>query len=310
MSKNNVASRRPLTRSWRMQGPLHAMVVPGLIFVAVFNYLPMYGLVAAFQEYDVIGGFSGSPWVGFEQFKIFFQDASFWSAFRNTVAINALNLLVGFVTPIILALMIYELRDSWFKKITQTVSYLPHFLSWVILGGMVISWLLSDGIINKTLMALGIIDKPILFMIDPNYYWWIAVLSNVWKEVGWNTILYLAAMAGIDPTLFEAAKVDGANRLRQIMHITLPAIRGIITLMLVLTVGGLFGSNVDQTMILKNALNADKAEVLGTYVITTGFSNGDFSYATAIGLFLSVIALITTVGAYFATRKLNDRSIF
>lgn len=302
--------RRSPSKSWRQQWPLQAMVLPGILFVVVFSYLPMYGLVAAFQNYDVVSGFIGSEWVGLAQFTMFFQDASFWSAFWNTLAINGLNLAFGFVSPIILALMIYELKDGWFKKATQTISYLPHFLSWVILGGMVISWLMSDGLVNQALLKLGVIDQPILFMIEPRYYWWIAVLSNIWKEVGWGTILYLAAMAGIDPGLYEAAKVDGAGRLRQIWSITLPSIRGIITLMLVLSVGGLLGSNVDQTMILKNAENAEKAEVLGTYVITTGLSNGDFSYATAIGLFLSVIALVTTLLSYYLTRRLNDRSIF
>ena len=201
--------------------------------------------------------------------------------------------MIGFTAPIILSILIFELKNGWFKKIVQTVSYLPHFLSWIVVGGMLLSWLSTTGIINELLVGFGILDQPRNFMIEANSYWLIAVLSDVWKEAGWGTIIYLATMSGIDPTYYEAAKMDGATKLQQIFHITLPLMKFIISLMFILAVGGLLGSNLDQTLVLINPLNASHAEVINSYVYKVGLAQGDFSYATAVGLAVSVVSLIS-----------------
>ncbi|MEI8095404.1 MAG: ABC transporter permease subunit [Spirochaetales bacterium] len=305
-----MVPQRPFWERWKKQAALQSFVWPGILFILIFSYIPMYGIVIAFQDYTVVDQISNSKWVGLDKFAAFLNDQQFWRAVGNTIAISIGKLAIGFPAPIILALLLNELRARRFKKFTQTVSYLPHFLSWVILGGMLVSWLATDGILNQLLMALGVIQKPIAYLVKPDYYWAIAVLSEVWKEMGWGTILYLAAMSGIDPTLYEAAKVDGAKRLQQVWHITLPSIRGIIALMLVLAVGGLLGSNLDQALVLQRPLNLKKSEVIDSFVFKLGIQQGDFSYATAVGLFTSVIALGLILFTNFVTRKLNDRSIF
>ena len=289
-------------RQWELQ----SMIWPGIVFMIIFNFLPIYGLVIAFKQYTVMDTFDTAPWVGLENFRIIMEDKFFWESVVNTLAISLLKLAVGFVIPILLAIMIYELHSQRFKRIVQTVSYLPHFLSWIVLGGMLINWLSTTGLFNEILLALGIISQPKNILLDADKYWWIAVLSDIWKEAGWGTILYLAAMTTIDPTYYEAAKIDGANRLKQIWHITLPNIRMIISLNLILTVSGLLGSNLDQALVLMNAQNRERAEVINSYVFRMGIAQGDFSYATAVGLGVSIISLILLLMANKVTSKLND----
>jgi putative aldouronate transport system permease protein len=202
--------------------------------------------------------------------------------------------------------MIYELSGGRFKKIVQTISYLPHFLSWIVLGGMLIAWFSSSGMINEILLNLGIISKPVNILLDANKYWWIATLSDIWKEAGWGTILYLAIMSKIDPTYYEAAKIDGASRMRQIWNITIPNMKPIISLNLILTVSGLLGSNLDQTLVLMNSQNREKAEVINSYVYRMGMTQGDFSYATAVGLGVSIVSVILLICANKVSSKLND----
>ncbi|MNV48798.1 putative multiple-sugar transport system permease YteP [compost metagenome] len=202
--------------------------------------------------------------------------------------------------------MIYELSGGRFKKIVQTISYLPHFLSWIVLGGMLIAWFSSSGMFNEILLNLGIISKPVNILLDANKYWWIATLSDIWKEAGWGTILYLAIMSKIDPTYYEAAKIDGASRMRQIWNITLPNMKPIISLNLILTVSGLLGSNLDQTLVLMNSQNRAKAEVINSYVYRMGMTQGDFSYATAVGLGVSIVSVILLISANKVSSKLND----
>jgi putative aldouronate transport system permease protein len=289
-------------RQWELQ----SMIWPGIVFMIIFNFLPIYGLVIAFKRYTVIDTFETAPWVGLENFRIILEDKFFWESVVNTLAISLLKLAVGFVIPIILAVMIHELHYRRFKRIVQTISYLPHFLSWIVLGGMLINWLSTTGLFNVLLLKLGIISQPKNYLLDADKYWWIAVLSDIWKEAGWGTILYLAAMTTIDPTYYEAARIDGANRLRQIWHITLPNIRLIISLNLILTISGLFGSNLDQALVLMNAQNRERAEVINSYVFRMGIAQGDFSYATAVGLGVSIISLLLLIMANKATTKLND----
>lgn len=291
---------------FKNQWELQSMVLPGIIFLIIFSYIPMYGVLIAFKHYTALDTFSTAPWVGFENFKIILSDRYFWDAMANTVGISFLKLAIGFFAPIILAIMIYELHDGPFKRFMQTVSYLPHFLSWIVLGGMLITWFSTTGLFNQMLMSVGLLSKPQNFLLDEDKYWWIATLSDVWKEVGWGTILYLAVMSKIDPTYYEAAKMDGANRFKQIWHITIPLMKNIINLNLILAVSGIFGSNLDQTLVLMNTQNQAKAEVLSSYVYRIGMTQGDFSYATAVDLGMSIVSLILLLTSHKITTKLND----
>lgn len=289
-------------RQWELQ----SMILPGVIFMIIFCYIPIYGLSIAFKSYTVIDTLDTAPWVGLYNFKIIMSDKYFWDAVINTLGISFLKLAIGFVIPIILAIMIYEVSIGRFKKFVQTISYLPHFLSWIVLGGMLITWFSTSGLFNQLLLSLRIISQPQNILLDPNKYWWIATLSDIWKEAGWGTILYLAIMAKIDPTYYEAAKIDGASRLRQIWNITLPNMKTIINLNLILTISGLLGSNLDQTLVLMNSQNREKAEVINSYVYRMGMTQGDFSYATAVGLGVSIVSVILLVSANKVTSKLND----
>ncbi|RAR41553.1 sugar ABC transporter permease [Paenibacillus sp. MDMC362] len=291
---------------YKRQWELQSMIIPGVIFMFIFCYIPIYGLTIAFKNYTVIDTLDSAPWVGLDNFKIILSDKYFWDSVVNTLGISFLKLAIGFVIPIILAIMIYEVGMGRFKKIVQTVSYLPHFLSWIVLGGMLITWFSTSGLFNEILLALGLISQPQNILLDPSKYWWIATLSDIWKEAGWGTILYLAIMAKIDPTYYEAARIDGASRLRQIWNITIPNMKMIISLNLILTVSGLLGSNLDQTLVLMNSQNREKAEVINSYVYRMGMTQGDFSYATAVGLGVSIISVILLVTANKVTSKLND----
>ncbi|SMF87093.1 carbohydrate ABC transporter membrane protein 1, CUT1 family [Paenibacillus uliginis N3/975] len=291
---------------YKRQWELQSMILPGIIFMFIFCYVPIYGLTIAFKNYTVIDTLDSAPWVGLDNFKIILSDKYFWDSVVNTLGISFLKLAIGFVIPIILAIMIYEVSMGRFKKFVQTISYLPHFLSWIVLGGMLITWFSTSGLLNEILLSLGLISQPQNILLDPNKYWWIATLSDIWKEAGWGTILYLAIMAKIDPTYYEAAKIDGASRLRQIWNITIPNMKMIISLNLILTVSGLLGSNLDQTLVLMNSQNREKAEVINSYVYRMGMTQGDFSYATAVGLGVSIVSVILLVTANKVTSKLND----
>jgi len=305
MQANNLANR------FKRQLPLQLMVLPGIIFLIIFAYMPIYGLSVAFMRYRTFDTFQTAPWVGFENFRIAFTDRFFWDSVVNTLGISALKLLICFPVPIVLAVLISELPGGRFKKTVQTVSYLPHFLSWVVLGGMLINWLSTTGIVSNILLALGLIGKPTNFLVQPDKYWMIAVLSDLWKEAGWNTILYLAVITGIDPSMYEAARIDGAGKLQQILSITLPQMRRIMALTFTLSVGSLLGSNLDQTLVLMNSINRPKAEVINSYVFNIGIAQGDFSYATAVGLAISIVSLILVLTTNAVTKKLNDsESIF
>ncbi|MGX7418032.1 ABC transporter permease [Carnobacterium gallinarum] len=294
----------------KKQSFYQAMVLPSVIFMIIFNFVPMYGIIIAFKDYSVLDTIGNAPWVGLDYFKEFFSDPKFWLVVKNTFGISFFKLIIGFPLAILLAVLVNELFNAKFKKMVQTVSYLPHFLSWVILGGMFISWLSDSGLVNNLLMDASIIKEPIAFLTKPNYYWGIAVISDVWKEVGWNTILYIAAMTGINPALYEAAKMDGASKFQQIIKITIPSIRNIIALTLVLAVGGLLNSNLDQTLVLQNPVNYSASEVINSYVFKLGIQQGDFSYSTAVGLFTSVVSLVLVVASHYATKKISDTSVF
>ena len=254
------------------QWQLQSMVLPGIAFMFIFTYIPIYGLIIAFKSYTVVDTIKDAPWVGLENFRIIMNDQFFWESVVNTLGISLLKLLCGFFIPIVLAIMIFEVKSGPFKRVVQTVSYLPHFLSWIILGGMLISWLSTSGLLNQVLEGVGMIEPGAgpNYLLDADKYWWIAVLSDIWKEAGWGTILYLATMSRIDPTFYEAARMDGANKLKQIWYITIPMLKPIISLNLILNVSGLLGSNLDQTLVLMNSQNQAKSEVINSYVYQWG----------------------------------------
>ncbi|WP_312496514.1 ABC transporter permease [Anaerosporobacter sp.] len=301
--------RQGFLKTVKKQAGLQSMVLPGVIFMIIFCFMPIYGLSIAFKNYTVVDTLATAKWVGFDNFMIAFRDKFFWKSVVNTLGISFLKLLIGFTIPIILSVMIYEIKDGPFKRIMQTISYLPHFLSWIVLGGMMISWMSTTGMFNEILLSLGVISEPRNILLDADKYWLIAVLSDVWKEAGWGTILYLAAMAGIDSTYYEAARIDGASRIKQILHITLPLLKTIICLNFILTVSGLLKSNLDQTLVLMNSQNRVKAEVIDSYVYRMGITQGDFSYAAAVGLGVSIVSLILLLSANYLTSKINDESV-
>ncbi|HHW58442.1 MAG TPA: sugar ABC transporter permease [Clostridia bacterium] len=276
----------------------------------IFNYIPMYGLVIAFKDFNIVKPISDAPWVGLKHFIEFVNDDNFLNVLTNTLGISLLKLLIGFPLPIIFALLLNELTSLKFKKAVQTISYLPHFLSWVILGGIIINWLSDIGLINDILIKMKILKEPISFLGDPQYFWWIAVISDVWKELGWSAIIYLAAIAGIDPEMYEAAIIDGASRLQKIWYITLPAIKPTITILFILAVSGIFNSNFDQILVLRNSLNASASDVIDIYVYRMGIQNANYSYATAAGLLKSIVSMILLLIANEISKRLNETSLF
>lgn len=289
---------------------LQAMALLGVIWMLVFNYIPMGGIVIAFKKFKITRTIAEAPWVGLQYFKEFFMDDNFINIMQNTLGISLLKLFIGFPLPIIFALLLNEIRNVKFKKLAQTISYLPHFLSWVVLGGIMVTWFSKTGVINDFLVATHILDKPVSFLGDPKYFWGLSVISDSWKELGWSAIIYLAAIAGVDQQMYEAATVDGATKLQKIFKITIPSITGTIALMLILQISGLLNSNFDQILILKNQINVSRSQVIDTYVYQVGMTMGKYSYATAVGLFKSVIALILLVIANKTSKKCLGRSLY
>lgn len=289
---------------------LQMMALMGIAWIVVFNYIPMYGIIIAFKDYSIIKKLSDVPWVGFKWFLEVFTDENFIPVMRNTLGISLLKLFIGFPLPIIFAILLNELSGSKFKRFVQTVSYLPHFLSWVILGGILIAWLSDTGLFNELLSLVNPAHVANNYMAKPQYFWSIAVFSEIWKELGWNAIIYLAAISGIDAEMYEAARVDGANRLQKIIYITLPSITGTISILFVLAVAGLLTTNFEQILVLKNSLNAPMAEVIDTYVYRMGIQAARFSYATAAGLFKSVIAFGLLLIANKVTKKLSGHGLY
>lgn len=301
---------KAFAKKWWNQKYLQLMVIPGIIWMLIFNYLPMGGIIIAFKKFKITRTIAEAPWVGLKYFQDFFNDINFSDIMTNTIGISLLKLIIGFPLPIVFALLINEIRGIRFKKISQTISYLPHFLSWVVLGGILTNWLSKTGVINDLLMALNVIKQPISFLGEPKAFWGIVLISDIWKELGWSAILYLAAIAGVDQQIYEAATVDGANKLQKILYITLPSITGTIAIMLILQISGLLNSNFDQILILKNQINISRSQVIDTYVYQVGMTQGNYSYATAVGLFKSVIALFLLLIANKSSKKLLGRSLY
>lgn len=306
---------RPVWARLKEQRLLFLLILPAFVVTLLFSYAPMFGLYIAFINYAPTGGsffaqLANSEFVGWDWFEYFFVNGDFFMIMRNTLAQSFLSLLFGFPMPIILALMINEMGRSWFKKLFQTVSYMPHFISWVIAANIVITVLASDGVVNKLLMAFGLIEEPISFMLNGPLFWWIIALSNTWKDMGFNAILYLAAMAAINPELYEGAKVDGASRLQQMIHITLPSLRPTIVILAILAVGGILNAGFDQQFLLQNNTILNYAEVIDTYTYKYGLQNGMFSYGAAVGLFKSVVAFILVISVNALAKRMKEDTLF
>jgi len=283
-------AQRSLRRHWQ----LYLIMLPALLYFLVFKYVPMAGAIIAFKDFNVIQGIWGSPWAGFKYFNLFFNNPVFWTLLRNTLTISIYALPTGFIIPIILAIGLNEIRDGFFKRFTQQVTYAPYFISTVILVSMTIL-LLSPrlGVVNLGLQALG--QQPINFLGSPNLFASIFVWSGVWQFSGYAAVIYLAALAGIDPQLHDAAKIDGASRFQKIRNVDLPGIMPVILVILILNVGSLLSVGFEKVFLLQNPLNLSASEVISTYVYKVGLLNANFSFATAVGLFNSIISMILLV---------------
>ncbi|MCQ6558870.1 ABC transporter permease [Paenibacillus mendelii] len=275
---------------------LYLLALPGLFFFLLFKYIPMWGLVIAFQNYSPYVGILNSDWVGLEHFARFFSNSDFYILLRNTLAISFMNLLFFFPAPIILSIMMNEVRQVVLKRLIQTVIYFPHFLSWVIIAG--ISFIMlgqSEGVINSILSLFGMEKIP--FLTSSSLFWPMLTLQNIWKDAGWGTVIFLAAISGIDPTLYEAAKMDGASKLKQIWHVTLPGIGNVILVLLILKLGDVMDVGFEQVFLMGSAAVSNVADVFDTYVYRNGVLNGEFSYTASVGLFKSIVGLIMVMGA-------------
>jgi multiple sugar transport system permease protein/putative aldouronate transport system permease protein len=304
------AHRRNRWQSLRNNWQLWVMITPPLVWLVIYQYLPMWGVQIAFRDYTFAGGISGSPWVGWKHFEAFVNAFNFWTIIRNTIVLNVYSLVAGFPLPIVLALALNYVGQAWFKKTTQLVSYAPHFISTVIIVGMLFQFVATDGIVNQFLGLFGI--GPIPFMAEPQYWKSLYVWSGVWQGVGFGCIIYLAALAGIDPTLHEAAILDGANKLQRMRDIDLPGIMPVAVILLILSMGSLLSSGFEKVILMQNNINKGTSEVIDSYVYNVGLAAPlpQWSYAAAVGLFKSVIGLILLFAVNQLARKMKVASLW
>ncbi|MEC0267302.1 ABC transporter permease [Paenibacillus anseongense] len=308
--RENVTTKKKnsILRSIKRDSLLYLLLLLPMAYILIFKYAPIYGVLMAFQDYNIFQGISGSEWVGLDVFKFIFEQNSFYRALTNTLVLNFLDLIAGFPAPIILAILLNELRFVRFKKITQTILYLPHFLSWVIIGGMVYLMFSTGGMANSVLSSLGL--GNIEFLSQKTNWLIMYVAVGVWHSVGWGTIIYLAAIIGINKELYEASDIDGCSRIRKIWHITLPGIKPTIIILLILQIGRMISIGFDRPFVMGNSLVSEYSDVISTYVYRIGIGSGDFSQATAVGLFQSVVGLIFLVAANFIAKKIGEQGIW
>lgn len=323
MLQNNSISNRlffTIKDMWKNKW-LYFFVIPGVIWFLIFCYYPMYGILIAFKTYDPLKGILASDWApmgGFKYFIDFFTDINFSNIMINTIGISLLKLIIGFPAPIILAILLNEIKISAFKKVVQSISYLPFFVSWVVVFGIMYDFLSVDnGILNNILLGIGFIKEPIFWLGDSKYFWGISVFADIWKTVGYSSILYFAAIASINTEMYDAAIVDGARRLQQIWHIILPTIRPTILMMLILSMSGILNagmsgiltSGFDQIYVFSNALNSSASTIIDTYVLNQGVFKSKFELATAVGVFKSVVGLIMLIITNFTVKALSEESL-
>jgi putative aldouronate transport system permease protein len=284
------------------------MSLPGLAVLIIFSYVPMYGILIAFKNYRVNLGILGSPWVGLQWFRQFFANPFALRTVRNTLVIGFYSLLFGFPAPILLALLFNELKNGRFKKTIQTLSYYPHFVSTVIIVGFLYTFCASDGLFNMIVRFFG--HAPITFISDPRWFRFLYISSGIWQGVGFGTIIYLAALSGVDPTFYDVAEMDGANRFQKMMNVTMPHLQPTIVILFILAVGGLFGADTQKILLLYNAQTYETADVIGTYVYREGIQGARFEYSSAVGLFQTLINFCFLVATNQIAKKLNDTSLF
>lgn len=288
---------------------LFMLLIPSLVSLIIFKYVPIYGITIAFKQFKLKAGILGSPWIGFANFEKVFAKPAFWRAFQNTAILGVMNLIVGFPLPIILALFLNELRNLKYKKIVQTISYLPHFVSWVTLSGVFITLLSpSTGPIAALTRAFG--GKPYYFMGEVKTFRWVLVLTNAWKGIGWGSIVYLAALSGVDQEMYEAAEIDGATRFQRIFYITIPSIMATVTIMLIMRSGSILADNFDQVFNMSNSAVYEVSNVLGVYTYDIGLKNMRYAESTAISLFLNVISFAMVIMTNAISKKVNEYGIW
>jgi len=302
--------RSLISHFWRNKY-LYLFILPGLVWFLIFCYQPMYGLLIAFKDYDIAEGIMASKWVGFKYFVEFFQEPNFKNIMTNTICISLLKLVFSFPAPIILALLINEVTNMKYKRVVQTISYLPFFVSWVVVAGIWYELLTIDygGFVNTLLQELGLIKEPIFWFGDPKYFWGIVVVSDIWKGVGFGTIIYLAALAGINQELYESAVIDGAGKMRQTWYITLPGIKPTIILLFIMGIGNFLNAGFEQIYVLQNPAIAERAEIIDTYVMTAGIFRSNYEIATAVGIFKSVIGVILLFTTNFLVKLTGEEGI-
>lgn len=305
---NKVKSKKHHMLSDQFQ--LQSMILPGIVFLAVFAYIPMYGIIMAFKDFNIMTSLGDSPWAGLKYFKEFFIDPSLRNTVINTLAINGLGLVFAFSAPILLAVLINELRFIRFKKIAQTVSYLPHFLSWVIFGGIIIDMLSPGGIVASFFQMIGIGGENLNIMAKGEYFYLVYTIVSIIKTVGYGSILYVAAISGIDQELYEAATVDGCNRFQKMIYVTVPCIVGTIVIMLIFQISSILNTGYEQIILLQNPMNLKFSETIDTYVYKTGVMQMRFSYATAVGVLKSGLSVMLMLMANSVSKKLLNRGLF
>ena len=291
------------------QWQLVVMSVPMFLYVLFFNYFPMYFWVTAFQDFKPGLGVLKSPFVGLQNFEWLFSRADFINSIRNTLAMSVINLVFGTVSAVLLAVLLNEVRNRKFKRTVQTVTYLPHFLSMVIVVGMAQNIFASNGTINEALKGLGLINEPVWFLGEGKYFWWLVGVINVWKEVGWGTIIYISAMTAIDPCLYEAAAIDGAGRFQRILHVTLPGIKSTFVILLIMNIGHLMEAGFEIQYLLGNSVVIDWSETIDIFVLKYGISKQQYGVATAAGMFKSIVAIVLLLAANFTAKKLDEDTL-
>lgn len=288
---------------------MYLLVSAGLVYFVLFKIIPIWGLLIAFQDYSPVLGISGSHWVGFKHFTEMFKYEQFYDLLRNTLLINIFSLVFLFPLPILLAIMLNEVRHEVFKRINQSILYIPHFLSWVIISSLTYFMFSTDvGIINKAIRGMG--RDAVAFLNEPHYFWGLLTVQNIWKDAGWGTIIFLAAIAGVNPSWYEAAVIDGAGRMRQIWHITLPAIRPTIVILLILRLGSIVDVSFEQILLMLNPLVLSVGEVFDTYAYKQGILSGQMSLGVAVGMFKSVVGLLLVVASNYIVKKLGHEGIY
>lgn len=308
--KNGLNGKKgELFRKIKKNKLIYLMILPGLLYIIIYKYIPMYGLIISFQDYKPYYGVTGSKWVGLAHFERLFNSPDFWMIFSNTVILFVLQLVIFFPIPIILSLMLNEVRSVYYKRSIQTLIYLPHFMSWVIVVSISYVMLTLDGgIINGMLESLGF--QKINFLLSADWFRPMYIIQVIWREAGWGTIIFLAAIAAVDPQLYEAAKMDGANRMRQMLHITLPSIKGVIIVLLILKIGDVLELGFEHVYLLLNSTNRQVAEIFDTYVYVTGIQQGQLSYSTAVGFFKGFVGLVLVIFANWLAKKYGEEGIY